>query len=89
MCLRTLLNIPVVVSAGDCWEIGRQAYLIGEDETAMSWMEESLRRYHQEAEKTVPIADIIKYYAFSSFENGLYLFIKNQTFTARRVFNFP
>lgn len=79
MCLRDTYPIihviHVAVTAGDCWELGRQAYLIGEDETAMSWMEESLRRYHQEDEKTVPILDILKYYAFSSFENGVYIYL--------------
>lgn len=58
--------------AGDCSELGRQAYLIGEDETAMGWMQESLSRYKQEAdnEKSVRMEDILKYYAFSSLNQG-------------------
>ena len=59
--------------------MGRQAYLIGEDETAISWMEESLRRYHQEADddKTVRLEDILKYYAFSSFNQGVIIRLRN------------
>ena len=63
-----------ILSAVDCWELGRQAYLIGEDETTMNWMEESLRRFHQEPDndKTVHLKDILKYYTFSSLNQGRY-----------------
>jgi hypothetical protein len=66
------LAIYVLRIASDCSELGRQAYLIGEDETAMGWMQESLVRYKQEAdnEKSVGIEDILKYYAFSSLNQG-------------------
>jgi len=54
--------------------MGRQAYMIGEDKTAISWMEESLLRYHKEPEKekTVDMKDILKYFAFSSYNQGIY-----------------
>ena len=63
------------MTAGDCLQLGRQAYLIGEDQIAMTWMEESLRKYHQENEndKTARLQDILKYYAFSSLEEGIML----------------
>jgi len=47
--------------------------MIGEDKTAISWMEESLLRYHEEPEKdkTVDMKDILKYFAFSSYNQGI------------------
>ncbi len=63
--------------------MGRQAYMIGEDKTTISWMEESLRRHENEPEneKTVYLKDILKYYAFSSYNQGIILhWIYNVTF---------
>ena len=59
--------------------LGRQSYMIGEDKTAISWMEESLLKYHKEPEKekTVDMKDILKYFAFSSYNQGICLSIYN------------
>jgi len=61
-------------TAGDCWLMGRQAYMIGEDQTAISWMEESLRRFQKEPEKekTVDMKNILKYFAFSYYNQGIF-----------------
>jgi len=54
--------------------MGRQAYMIGEDKTAISWMEESLRRFHKEPEKekTVDMKNVLKYFAFSYYNQGIF-----------------
>lgn len=62
------------LKAGDCWLMGRQAYMIGEDQTAISWMKESLRRFQKEPEKekTVDMKNILKYFAFSYYNQGIF-----------------
>ncbi len=54
--------------------MGRHSYFIGEDDYANSWFSESLRKHEIEGQKTVPIEDILQYYAFSSFNKGDFLF---------------
>ncbi len=44
--------------AGECFEMGRHSYYIGEDEYAISWFAESLRKHEFEGQKTVQIVRI-------------------------------
>ena len=50
--------------------MGRHSNLIGENDYAISWFAESLRKHELERQKTAPIEDILQYYAFSSFNKG-------------------
>ena len=59
-----------VLLAGECFEMGRHAYLIGEDNYAVEWLDESLRKYETEKEKTASIKDILQFSAFSSYKKG-------------------
>ena len=54
--------------------MGRQAYMIGGDQTSISWMKESLLRYHKEPakDKTVDMKNILKYFAFSYYNQGIF-----------------
>jgi len=52
--------------------MGRQAYLVGEDDYAFEWMKEALRRHQTEVTNpSVPLSDILQFYAFSSYKQGI------------------
>ena len=52
--------------------MGRQAYLVGEDDYAFEWMKEAMRRHQTEVtEPSVPLSDVLQFYAFSSYKQGI------------------
>ncbi len=51
--------------------MGEQSYMIGQFDYAVSWLEESLQRYHNEEYKTVKLEQILKYYVFASYKLGM------------------
>jgi len=58
------------LSAGDCFELGRQSYNIGDYYHTVLWMTEALERYEEEYNKTVAKSDILEYLAFSTYKQG-------------------
>ncbi len=67
-----------VLSAHDCFELGRQAYNVGDHHHAEMWMSRALDRLREEEEQeeqgggggrgaTVDRADILEYMAFSAY----------------------
>ena len=61
----------ILYIAGDCLEMGRISYLIGADDYAVDWLRESLRRYALEEHKTADKEDILQYYAFAAYKQGI------------------
>lgn len=59
-----------VLNAHDCFELGRQNYNNGDYFHTTIWMEQAMRLYNKEAEKTVARADILEYLAFSAYMSG-------------------
>jgi len=51
--------------------MGRISYLIGADDYAVDWLRESLRRYATEEHKSAEKADILQYYAFATYKQGI------------------
>ena len=66
----TIYNFLLPYSAGECLELGRHSYLIGEDDYALAWLTQSMSKYEVEKEKTAAIEDILQYSAFSSYKKG-------------------
>jgi prolyl 4-hydroxylase len=58
------------LSAQDCFELGRQTYNNGDYFHTNIWMEQAMRLYHEEAEKTISRSDILEYLAFSAYMTG-------------------
>ncbi|XP_057378430.1 prolyl 4-hydroxylase subunit alpha-1-like [Daphnia carinata] len=58
------------LTAGDCWELGRQSYNNGDHYHTVLWMGEALNKYEAESNKTVTRQDILEYLAFSTFKQG-------------------
>uniref|UniRef100_A0A646QE87 procollagen-proline 4-dioxygenase n=1 Tax=Hemiscolopendra marginata TaxID=943146 RepID=A0A646QE87_9MYRI len=58
------------LSAGDCFELGRQAYTSGDHYHTVLWMQEALERAENELNKTVTKDDILEYLAYSTFMQG-------------------
>lgn len=54
----------------DCFELGRQTYNNGDYFHTNVWMEQALRLYHEEVEKTISRSDILEYLAFSAYMSG-------------------
>ena len=59
-----------VFLAADCFELGRQAYNVGDHAHTMQWMKEALEREEKEEVKTVIRSDILEYLAFSTYMQG-------------------
>lgn len=57
----------VKLSAKDCFLIGKQFYKVKNYRFSRSWMEEALRRYNHEINKTVRKTDILGYLATTSY----------------------
>ena len=53
--------------------MGRYSYLIGEDDYALAWLTQSMRKYEMEEEKTAVIEDILQYSAYSSYKKGMFV----------------
>ncbi|KZS04832.1 prolyl 4-hydroxylase subunit alpha-1 isoform X1 [Daphnia magna] len=58
------------LTAGDCWELGRQSYNNGDHYHTVLWMGEALNKFEDESNKTVSRQDILEYLAFSTFKQG-------------------
>ena len=56
--------------AGDCFELGRQTYNSGDHYHTVLWMQEALKRFHEEDVPTVAREDILEYLAFSTYMQG-------------------
>ncbi|XP_059478272.1 prolyl 4-hydroxylase subunit alpha-1 [Neocloeon triangulifer] len=58
------------MSAGDCFELGRQSYNNGDYYHTTLWMNEALDRLSEETNKTTTREDILEYLAFSTYMEG-------------------
>lgn len=58
------------LSAGDCFELGRQSYQNKDYYHTVLWMTEAMDRYHEEVNKTTTKGDILEYLAFSTYMQG-------------------
>ena len=59
-----------VLSAHDCFELGRQAYNNGDYVHTNIWMDQAMRLFHEEKEKSISQSDILEYLAFSAYMSG-------------------
>lgn len=55
------------LTAGDCFELGRQSYNNGDHYHTVLWMQEALDRVAEEKNKTADKAEILEYLAFSTY----------------------
>ncbi|KAJ1521335.1 hypothetical protein ONE63_003011 [Megalurothrips usitatus] len=70
---RGLINgvqYSTALTAGDCFELGRQSYNNKDFYHTVQWMTEALQRYDEENNKTITKADILEYLAFSTYMEG-------------------
>jgi len=58
------------LTAHDCFELGRQSYNNGDYFHTNIWMEQAMRLYHEEVEKSIARSDILEYLAFSAYMSG-------------------
>uniref|UniRef100_A0A0P5FZT2 procollagen-proline 4-dioxygenase n=1 Tax=Daphnia magna TaxID=35525 RepID=A0A0P5FZT2_9CRUS len=58
------------LTAGDCWELGRQSYNNGDHYHTVLWMGEALNKFEEETNKTVSREEILEYLAFSTYVQG-------------------
>nr|CAH0108398.1 unnamed protein product [Daphnia galeata] len=58
------------LTAGDCWELGRQSYNNDDHYHTVLWMGEALNKFEEESNKTVAREDILDYLAFSTYKQG-------------------
>jgi len=59
-----------LLTAGDCFELGRQTYNNGDFRHTVSWMEQAWSLWREETERTAPLGDILEYLAFSIYKMG-------------------
>jgi prolyl 4-hydroxylase len=61
----------VELTAGDCFELGRQSYVSGDYKKTVAWMNEAELRLALEADApTAAEEDIVEYLAFSAYMMG-------------------
>ena len=58
------------LSAHDCFELGRQAYNVHNYFHTNLWMDQALKVYQEESDKSVAQSDILEYLAFASYMSG-------------------
>jgi len=59
------------LTAGDCWELGRQSYNIDDHYHTVLWMAEALSKSEEETTfKTVSREDILDHLSYSTFKQG-------------------
>nr|CAH0108384.1 unnamed protein product [Daphnia galeata] len=58
------------LTAGDCWELGRQSYNNGDHYHTVLWMAEALNKLEEESNKTATREEILEYLAFSTYKQG-------------------
>ncbi|XP_071438685.1 prolyl 4-hydroxylase subunit alpha-1 [Hetaerina americana] len=64
------VQYSTALSAGGCFELGRQSYNNGDFYHTVLWMTEALQRYEEERNKTTVKSDILEYLAFSMYQQG-------------------
>lgn len=64
------VQYSTALSAGGCFELGRQSYNNGDFYHTVLWMTEALQRYEEESNKTTVKSDILEYLAFSMYQQG-------------------
>ncbi|XP_034243816.1 prolyl 4-hydroxylase subunit alpha-1 isoform X3 [Thrips palmi] len=64
------IQYSTALTAGDCFELGRQSYNNKDFYHTVQWMTEALQRFNEEANKTITKADILEYLAFSTYMEG-------------------
>ncbi|XP_046405340.1 prolyl 4-hydroxylase subunit alpha-1 [Ischnura elegans] len=64
------VQYSTALTAGGCFELGRQSYNNGDFYHTVLWMTEALQRYEEERNKTTVKADILEYLAFSMYQQG-------------------
>uniref|UniRef100_A0A0N5AR18 procollagen-proline 4-dioxygenase n=1 Tax=Syphacia muris TaxID=451379 RepID=A0A0N5AR18_9BILA len=64
------IKLDIYILAGDCFEIGRVAYLEEDYYHTILWMQEALNRVMNESESTAPIEEILEYLAYSLYKQG-------------------
>ncbi|KAG8235127.1 hypothetical protein J437_LFUL012323 [Ladona fulva] len=64
------VQYSTALSAGGCFELGRQSYNNGDFYHTVLWMTEALQRYEEENNKTTVKSDILEYLAFSMYQQG-------------------
>jgi len=58
------------LTAGDCYELGRQSYISGDHYHTVLWMAEAMTRYYGEQNSTVSLPEILDYLSFSTYKQG-------------------
>lgn len=69
-----LLFYSTALTAGDCFELGRQSYNNGDFYHTVLWMQEAMQRLEGEKNKTTTREDILEYLAFSTYMQGEFNF---------------
>ncbi|CAK9300112.1 unnamed protein product [Gordionus sp. m RMFG-2023] len=67
------------LNAEQCFEIGRQSYVNEDFYHARIWMEEALRKWNEEQDKTMEKEDILEYLSFSLYKQGDVIMALNKT----------
>ncbi|KAK4030537.1 hypothetical protein OUZ56_023780 [Daphnia magna] len=58
------------LTAGDCWELGRQSYMNGDHYHTVLWMGEALNKFIVDSNEAVKREEIIEHLAFSTYKQG-------------------
>ncbi|XP_026481964.1 prolyl 4-hydroxylase subunit alpha-1-like [Ctenocephalides felis] len=64
------VQYSTALTAGDCFELGRQSYNNGDFYHTVLWMQEAMQRLQMEKNKTTTREDILEYLAFSTYMQG-------------------
>jgi hypothetical protein len=59
------------LTAGDCFELGRQTYVNGDYFHTIQWMKEAMDLINTEQNTTTTKETILEYLAFSTYKQGL------------------
>ncbi|XP_022243855.1 prolyl 4-hydroxylase subunit alpha-1-like [Limulus polyphemus] len=58
------------LTAGDCFELGRQSYNNEDFYHTVLWMQEALERAEEEIDKTADAAEVLEYLAYATYKQG-------------------
>lgn len=64
------VQYTTAMTAHDCFELGRQSYMMHDYYHTVLWMQEALERLDLETNRTVTKSDILDYLAYSTFKQG-------------------
>ncbi|ELU04126.1 hypothetical protein CAPTEDRAFT_167710 [Capitella teleta] len=73
------VKVPAVMSAHDCFEVGRVSYFEGDYYHAVQWMQLALEHYQDEKEKTISQAEALDYLSYSTYMQGNLYHARNLT----------